>query len=122
MEWRSIRHRRRGIPFQVADRTYLDNEVRAYEVQRIMGVKVTIEHNGQGWIDVFKSAGMQAAVDDAGKRIAAEAGSHFDYEPGAVYDQMHNNRFTVGGVVAAVGIEGDEEEAMEKVLTKAVHR
>lgn len=85
-----------------------------------MGAKVRIEHNGEGWIDIFKSAGMQAVVDEAGKRIAAEAGS--DYEYLTEYDQMHNNQFTVGGVVVAVSHEGDEKEAIDKVLTKAVHR
>ena len=85
-----------------------------------MGAKVVIEHNGEGWIDIFKSAGMQAVVDEAGRRIAAEAGSDFEYL--AEYDQMRNNRFTVGGVVAAVGHEGDDKEAVDKVLTKAVHR
>jgi len=85
-----------------------------------MGAKVRIEHNGEGWIEIFKSAEMQAVVDEAGKRIAAEAGS--DYEYLTEYDQMRNNQFTVGGVVVAVGHEGDNKEAIDKVLTKAVHR
>lgn len=81
-----------------------------------MGVKVTIEHIGEGWIDIFKSAGMQAAVDDAGRRIAANAGEHFRY------DQATNSQFTAGGFVGADDIEGAYEEAEDKVLTKAVHR
>lgn len=80
-----------------------------------MGVKVTIEHNGKGWIDIFKSAGMQAAVDDAGRQIAANAGEHFRYEPAT------HSRFTAGGFVGADDIEGAYEEAEDKVLTKAVH-
>lgn len=81
-----------------------------------MGAKVIIEHNSKGWIEVFKSPGMQQAVDQAGERIAAEAGEHFSYSQG------QNNRFTVAGFVGSDDYEGAELEATDKVLTKAVHR
>lgn len=80
-----------------------------------MGTKVRIEHNSQGWIEIFKSEGMQALVDQAGERIAAEAGEHFEYTP------AHNNRYTVAGFVGSTDYEGACEEATDKVLTKAVH-
>ena len=81
-----------------------------------MGAKIIIEHNPQGWIEVFKSEGMQAVVDEAGQRIAEEAGEHFSYARG------QNNRFTVAGFVGSDDYEGAYLEATDKVLTKAVHR
>ena len=36
-----------------------------------MAKKITIEHNGEGWIKIFKSPAMQSVVDAAGERIAA---------------------------------------------------
>lgn len=80
-----------------------------------MGAKIRIEHIGSGWIEVFKSSGMQAAVDAAGERIAAEAGNHFYYSP------AKNSRFTAGGFVSSDEYSGAWQEAVNKVLTKAVH-
>jgi len=80
-----------------------------------MAAIVTIEHNGKGWIEIFKSASMQAVVDEAGQRIAAEAGEHFGYMQGS------NSRFTAGGFVSSDEYSGAYQEATEKVLTKAVH-
>ena len=80
-----------------------------------MSAKVTIEHISAGWIEIFKSAGMQAVVDSAGERIASEAGEHFSYK------QAQNNRFTVGGFVSSDDYDGAVLEATDKVLTKAVH-
>lgn len=79
-----------------------------------MGARIEIEHVSAGWIEIFKSAEMQAQVDQAGMRIAAEAGEHFEYTPG------DNNQFTVAGFVSG-DAEGNIEEAIDKVLTKAVH-
>lgn len=79
-----------------------------------MGAKVRIEHNSAGWAEVFQSEGMKAAVDAAGERIAAEAGEHFTYTP------AQNNQYTVAGFVSGDS-EGNIEEAVDKVLTKAVH-
>lgn len=79
-----------------------------------MGAKIRIEHNSAGWAEVFQSEGMKAAVDAAGERIAAEAGEHFAYTP------AQNNRYTVAGFVSG-DPEGNIEEAVDKVLTKAVH-
>jgi len=80
-----------------------------------MSAKIRIEHDGKGWIEVFKSEGMQAVVNEAGERIAAEAGEHFHYSPG------QNNQFTAGGFVVSDEYTGAYLEAVHKVLTKAVH-
>lgn len=80
-----------------------------------MATNVTIEHNGAAWIEIFKSAGMQAVVDEAGERIAAEAGEHFYYRRG------RNNQYTVAGFVGSDKYTGAYQEATNKVLTKAVH-
>ena len=80
-----------------------------------MATIVEVEHIGKGWIEIFTSTAMQSVVDTAGKRIAAEAGDHFGYMPGS------NNRFTAGGFVSSDEYSGAYQEAMEKVLTKAVH-
>lgn len=80
-----------------------------------MSAKVVIEHNGAGWIEIFTSANMQAVVDQAGKRIAQEAGEHFNYSP------AKNNRFTVAGFVSSDEYSGAYQEATDKVLTRAVH-
>ena len=81
-----------------------------------MSAKIKIEHIGKGWIEIFKSPEMQAVVDAAGERIAAEAGEHFGYEAG------HNNRFTVAGFVSSDSYTGAWQEAVYKNLTKAVHK
>ena len=80
-----------------------------------MGAKIKIEHIGSGWIEIFKSPEMQAVVDEAGERIAAEAGEHFGYAPGT------NNQFTAGGFVSSDEFTGAYQEAVDKTLTKAVH-
>lgn len=70
-----------------------------------MSAKVIIEHNSKGWIEVFKSAGMQAAVDAAGEKIRSAAGDHFRYE------QAQHNQFTCAGFVGADDYIGAVEEA-----------
>lgn len=80
-----------------------------------MGAKVKIEHVSAGWIEIFKSGEMQAVVDEAGQRIAAEAGEHFNYSQGK------RDRFTVAGFVSSDKYTGAYQEATDKVLTKAVH-
>ena len=80
-----------------------------------MAAKVVIEHNSAGWIQIFTSGAMQSVVDEAGQRIAAEAGDHFGYMPGS------NNRFTAAGFVSSDEYSGAYQEATDKVLTKAVH-
>lgn len=79
-----------------------------------MGARIVIEHISSGWAEIFKSDGMKAIVDEAGERIAAEAGEHFKYSPAT------NNQFTVGGFVSG-DAEGNIQEATDKVLTRAVH-
>ena len=85
------------------------------KVDRLMAVKIQIEHISSGWAEIFKSAGMKAAVDAAGERIAAEAGENFSYSP------AENNQFTVAGFVSG-NYAGNIQEATEKTLSKAVHR
>lgn len=80
-----------------------------------MAAKITVEHNGKGWIEIFTSPAMQSVVDAAGERIAAEAGEHFGYMAGS------NSRFTAGGFVSSDEYSGAYQEATDKVLTKAVH-
>lgn len=79
-----------------------------------MAAKVTIEHNPAGWIEIFKSAEMQSAVDSAGQRIAGNAGEDFEYV------QATNNQYTVAGFVVPSTGHGAYLEATEKTLTKAV--
>lgn len=80
-----------------------------------MATSVVIEHVSEGWLEIFKSGDMQAVVDQAGQRIAAEAGEHFNYSPG------RNNQFTVAGFVSSDEYSGAYQEATDKVLTRAVH-
>lgn len=80
-----------------------------------MSAKIKIEHISKGWIEIFKSANMQAVVDEAGQRIAAEAGEHFTYYP------ADRNQFTVAGFVVSDEHTGAYQEATDKVLTRAVH-
>ena len=79
-----------------------------------MSTRITIEHNGAGWAQIFTSDAMKQLVDSAGERIAAEAGDHFSYSPAT------KNRFTVAGFVSGDD-EGNILEATDKVLTRAVH-
>lgn len=81
-----------------------------------MGAKIQIEHISKGWIEIFTSPEMKAVVDEAGARIAAEAGEHFEYT------EATNNKYTVAGFVVPADYAGAIEEATNKTLTKAVHR
>lgn len=80
-----------------------------------MAAQIKIEHIGKGWIEIFKSAEMQAVVDAAGAKIAAAAGGNFEYT------QAQNSQFTAAGFVVPANYEGAFEEATEKTLTKAVN-
>ena len=80
-----------------------------------MSAKIKVKHNGKGWIEIFTSPKMQSVVDQAGERIASEAGDHFGYMAGS------NNQFTAGGFVSSDEYSGAYAEATDKVLTKAVH-
>lgn len=80
-----------------------------------MASSARIEHISKGWAEIFKSAEMQAVVDSAGQRIAAEAGEHFNYSQG------RNNQYTAAGFVSSDEYTGAYEEATDKVLTRAVH-
>ena len=80
-----------------------------------MASKVVVEHNNVGWLEIFLSGEMQAVVDSAGQRMAAEAGEGFEYH------QHTRNRVSVGGYVQSETKEAAEAEAVDKALTKAVH-
>lgn len=77
---------------------------------------VRVEHNGQGWMEIFKSDGMQAVVDGAGNRIAAEAGiPWFKYYP-------KPGKFAAMGFVTSTGPTGAYYQQQDKRLSRAVHR
>lgn len=80
-----------------------------------MAVKVVIEHNSSGWVEIFKSPEMQRVVDEAGQRIANNAGEHF------YYSQASKSKYTAGGFVGC-DATGAIQEAITKNLTRAVHK
>ena len=80
-----------------------------------MPTKIRIEHISEGYLEIWKSAAMQGVVDQAGERIAAEAGENFRY-----YPRMGN--FTALGFVDSVGQAGAIEQQQFKSLSRAVHR
>ena len=79
-----------------------------------MPVKIRIEHIGSGYMEIWKSAGMQAVVDQAGNRIAAEAGEYFKYYPKA-------GSKTAMGFVSSTGPTGAIYQQKDKRLSRAVH-
>ena len=81
-----------------------------------MSVKVKIEHISKGWQKIFMSPEMQKVVDDAGERIASEAGEHFGYV------SAEKNQYTAAGFVSSDEYTGAYQEAVYKTLTKAVHK
>ena len=81
-----------------------------------MATKIRIEHVSSGWAQIFLSAEMKALVDGAGERIASEAGDGFEYSSAG------NNQFTVAGFVSSATHEAAVSEAVDKSLTKAVHK
>ena len=80
-----------------------------------MTVRIKIEHLGEGYMEIWKSDGMKAVVDQAGERIAAEAGENFRYYP-------RMGQFTALGFVDSVGQAGAIEQQQFKSLSRAVHR
>ena len=81
-----------------------------------MAAKIRIEHVPGGWAQIFLSDGMKAVVDGAGERIASEAGEGFGYISAS------KNQFTTAGFVSSMTKEADVSEAIDKTLTKAVHK
>ena len=79
-----------------------------------MTVRIKIEHLGEGYMEIWKSDGMKAVVDQAGERIAAEAGEHYRY-----YPKMGN--FTAMGFVSSTGPSGAYYQQRDKLLSRAVH-
>ena len=80
-----------------------------------MAATVRIEHIPSGYLEIWKSDGMQSAVDSAGQRIAAEAG-----EPWFRYYAKPGN-FTAMGFVSSTGPTGAIYEDNDKALSRAVH-
>jgi len=80
-----------------------------------MPAKVRLEHISEGYLAIWKGAGMQAAVDGVGERIAAEAG-----DPWFKYYARPGN-FTAMGFVSSTGPTGAYYEQQEAALSRAVH-
>lgn len=80
-----------------------------------MPMSIRIEHISEGYLDIWKSGGMQAVVDVAGERIAAEAG-----EPWFRYYPKPGN-FTAMGFVSSTGQTGAYYQQRDKALSRAVH-
>ena len=85
-----------------------------------MPVKSRIEHDGWGWAKLFKSEGVQALVDSAGKRIADEANRGASFEAYRYYSKPGS--FAALGYVSSTGPTGAYWQQQQKRLSKAVHR
>ncbi len=85
-----------------------------------MPAKVRIEHIPKGYMDVWKSDGMQAAVDQAGQRIASEANGGYGGEWYRYYPKP--GTYTAMGFVSSTGPTGAIYQQRDKALSKAVHR
>lgn len=83
-----------------------------------MPVKITIEHVGEGWSELFRSGGVQDAVDQAGQRIAQEANAGYGSDP-FVYHPKPGPHYARGYVEASEG--GTYYQQRDKALSKAVH-
>lgn len=86
-----------------------------------MPVKVRIEHVSEGYREIWKSSGMQAAVDAAGERIAASANAGYQTAttPFRYYPKPGN--YTAMGFVSSTGPTGAYYQQRDKALSKAVH-
>lgn len=84
-----------------------------------MPAKIRIEHVPEGYMDIWKSDGMQAEVDKAGKRIASEACKGYTGEWFRYYPKPGN--FTAMGFVSSTGPSGANYQQRDKALSKAVH-
>lgn len=82
--------------------------------------KIRIEHNGKGWIELFKS--FQPLVDEAGARIASNANANTGANKECYRYYPKPGNFTAMGFVSSTGPSGANYEATDKALTKAVHR
>ena len=82
--------------------------------------KVRIEHNGKGWIELFKS--FQPLVDETGSRIASEANANAGTAKESFRYYPKPGNFTAMGFVSSTGPSGAYYEAADKSLTRAVHR
>ena len=76
--------------------------------------QVRVEVLSDGIAALMQSAGITGEVDAAAQRIAGAAGEHFEALPAQVVGDRSM------ALVVASDYEGLEEEARDKVLTKAV--
>ena len=76
--------------------------------------QVRVEVLSAGIAALMQSAGITGEVDAAAQRIASAAGEHFEALPAQVVGDRSM------ALVVASDYEGLEEEARDKVLTKAV--
>jgi len=84
-----------------------------------MPVKIRIEHISDGYLEIWKSGGMQAEVDKAGSRIASEASKGYNSQPFKYYPKQGN--YTAMGFVSSTGPTGAYYQQRDKALRKAVH-
>lgn|GEM_PF-4231888 len=84
-----------------------------------MAARVRIEHIPKGYLEIWKSDGMQAVVDQAGERIAGEACGGYSGEWFKYYPKPGN--FTAMGFVSSTGPTGAIYQQRDKALSKAVH-
>ena len=78
---------------------------------------IRFEFISDGWREILNSADVAALVEDTGNRIAERAGDGFEYKP----QRLKYGGGRVGGFVVANTYEAMEEEATDKVLTRAVN-
>ena len=80
-----------------------------------MPMVIDIEHISSGYLEIWKSADMQAVVDTVGENMAAEAG-----EPWFRYYPKPGN-LTAMGFVSSTGQTGAYYQQRDKALSRAVH-
>ena len=83
-----------------------------------MAANIRIEHIGEGWSELFRSKGVQDAVDQAGQRIAQEANAGYGSDP-FLYHAKPGPHYARGYVEASEG--GTYYQQRDKALSKAVH-
>ena len=81
--------------------------------------RIRVQHLSGGYMKIWKSPAMQAEVDAAGEKIAANANAGYSQPWFKYYPKR--GRYTALGSVSATGPTGDYYEARDGALTKAVH-
>ena len=86
-----------------------------------MPTKIRLEHIGAGYIKLWKSDGMQAAVDEAGERIASEAWGNTPAMVETYRYYAKPGNFTAMGFVSSTGVSGAIYQQQDNALARAVH-